>query len=325
MSRPRQITAARIRDAVGRRVRGPYAAIGRIEERTTALDVRIATLQDGMERLEDRLERLEATLGDDVRQALAAIAAGEAESRTRLDALRRERAYEAPWTESRPMISVTVATLGRPELITRSLPSILGQTYGELEVIVAGDGAGPQTEEQIHALGDKRVRYRDLGPRQPWTADPGRLWLAAATRARNAAVTEARGHWVVEFDDDDAMRPECLESLLALARETRAEAVYGKFRVTGRGEEREIGEYPPRLSFFSWAAGMYHAGLHFFGRQTAAADFGLPGDWWLTERMLRAGVRFAMTQQVLCDIYASPRKAAALEAGGLPWGADRRV
>jgi Glycosyl transferase family 2 len=305
---PRQNPAARIRDAVRRRLQGPYAAIGRVEER--------------LEEIGDRIERLETTLGDEVRRAFAAIAADEAENRQRLAALRAEATYEAPWNESRPLISVTVATLGRPELFSRSLPSLLGQTYGELEVIVVGDGAGPEIGEGVLALGDDRVRYRHLGPRQPWTDDPGRLWLAGATRARNAAVGEARGHWLVEFDDDDTMRPQCLESLLGLARETRAEAVYGRIRFHGQGAERDVGEFPPRHAQFSWAAAMYHSGLRFFGRQVQAADLGIPGDWWLAERMLRTGVRFAMRGEVLCDVFESPRKAEALEAGGLPW--DRR-
>jgi hypothetical protein len=51
---------------------------------------------------------------------------------------------------------------------------------------------------------------------------------------------------------------------------------------------------------------MYHAGLCFLERELFAADLGLPGDWFLAERMLRAGVRFGMLDTVLCDIYPSP-------------------
>jgi hypothetical protein len=64
---------------------------------------------------------------------------------------------------------------------------------------------------------------------------------------------------------------------------------------------------------------MYHRGLGFFGRQELAADLGLPGDWWLAERMLRAGVRFAMREEVLCDAYASGREQTAREEGRIPW------
>jgi hypothetical protein len=300
------MSVARIRDGIGRRARGPYAGIGRIEERLGLLD--------------GRVQRLEGLLRNEVRRSLLAMAAGEADNRRRLGAARQDREYEAAWNEPRPLISVTVATLGRAELIERSLPSILGQSYGELDVVVVGDGAGQQTGRQLEELGDSRVRYFDLGPRQPWTDDPARLWLAGATRARNAAVAQTRGSWVVEFDDDDAMRADCLELLLGLARESRAEAAYGRFVLHEDGSEIRVGRFPPRLGEFSWAAGMYHAGLRFFGRELVAADLGIPGDWWLAERMLRAGVRFAMREETLCDLYGSARRRLALESG-LPWEA----
>jgi hypothetical protein len=307
MSAGRRNSIARIRAAIGRRVRGPYAAIGRIEERLAQLDVRI--------------ERVQELLRDEVRHALIGLAADEAENRRRLSAVRRDHDYEAAWNERRPLVSVTVATLGRAELIDRSLPSILGQTHEALEVIVVGDGAGPETGRQLEELGDSRVRYLDLGPRRPWTDDSARLWLAGATRARNAAVAGARGRWVVQFDDDDSMRPDCLESLLGLARESRSEAVYGRILFRHDGAELEIGPFAPREGQFSWAAGMYHAGLRFFERQLLAADLGIPGDWWLVERMVRAGVRFAMLDEVLCDVYGSERRRQAMEAG-VPWEAD---
>ena len=268
----------------------------------------------------DPVERLR----DDLRHALRALAANESGNRRALEAAREGPGYREAWTEERPLVTVTVATVGRPELISRSLPSILAQTHAELEVIVAADGAPAGTEEAVAALGDARIRYLDLGPRQPWTDDPVRLWLVGSTRARNAATREARGRWIVEFDDDDAMRPACVESLLELARGSGAEAVYGQVRQHAGGEEVDFCAFPPRLSRFSWAGGMYHGALRFFGRELLAADLGLPGDWWLAERMLRAGVRFAMREEVLCDAYASEVGPAALEAGRIPWSADDR-
>jgi hypothetical protein len=64
---------------------------------------------------------------------------------------------------------------------------------------------------------------------------------------------------------------------------------------------------------------MYHGGLRFFGRELLAADLGLAGDWWLAERMLRAGVHFAMSDEVLCDSYPSYRAERAAEQGRFPW------
>jgi hypothetical protein len=312
----------RVRAALRRRARGPYAAIDRIERRLDGLATDLGQLHAEVRAVAEAtggLERRLAQLNDDLRTALRALAADEPRNRRLLQKLREGDGYRAPWTEADPLVSVTVATLGRPELTSRSLPSILAQTHANLEVIVAGDGAPAETEEAIAELGDRRVRYLDLGPRQSWTDEPARLWLVGATRPRNAAVAAASGRWIVEFDDDDALRPDCLEALLELARETRAEAVYGQVRQHSGGEPADFCEFPPRLGRFSWAAGMYHAGLRFFGRQLLAADLGLPGDWWLAERMLRAGVRFAMRDEVLCEAYASDRERTAREQGRIPW------
>ncbi|HEY7257063.1 MAG TPA: glycosyltransferase family 2 protein [Solirubrobacterales bacterium] len=312
----------RIRAALRRRARGPYAALDRIEARLDDLGGRISDLGGRLDDLGGRLDRLGGEL-DLLRTELAgtllAIAADEPGNRRRLAEVRADEDYRLAWEEPDPLVSITVATVGRPELISRSLPSVIAQTHGNLEVIVAGDGAPAETEAAVAELGDARIRYLDLGPRQGATDDPARDWLVGATRPRNATIAAAKGRWIVEFDDDDSLRPNCVEALLALAREGTAEAVYGQVRQHGNGEPIDFCEFPPRIGHFSWAAGMYHRGLGFFGRQELAADLGLPGDWWLAERMLRAGVRFAMREEVLCDAYASGRERIARERGRVPW------
>jgi glycosyltransferase involved in cell wall biosynthesis len=277
-------------------LRNAYRALGRVDRKVEEADLRL-------KRLELALARLEG--------AIRALAADEKGSRARLERLRAEADYERAWTEPRPLVSVTVATIGRDQLTDLALPSILAQSHRELEVIVAGDQASADTQERIRALGDQRVRYLDLGPQTSWTDDPRKQWLVGATRARHAALRDATGRWIVHFDDDDAMRPDCLESLLELARESRAEAVYGRILShRGSAAAKEIGVYPPRENQFSWAAGLYHAGLRFLEPELLPAEIGVPGDWWLAERMLRAGVRFAMRERVLCDVYPSDRRPA---------------
>lgn len=313
---------ARLKAALRRRRHGSYPALERVEARLDDLAGALDEIFVRLTAIETEVVRpLPATLAtrDDLQHALRALGAEEERNRGLLRAAREHPDYETAWSKPRPLVSVTVATIGRPELTSRSLPSILAQTHAELEVIVAGDGAPPETEAAVAALGDERVRFHDLGPRTAWTADPVKLWMVGATRARNAAVADARGDWVVEFDDDDAMRPDCLEALLELARSSRAEAVYGQVRKHEDDGARDVCEFPPREGRFCWAAGMYHGGLRFFGRELLAADLGVPGDWWLAERMLRAGVRFAMREEVLCDAYPSDRAEQALGQGRFPW------
>jgi Glycosyltransferase like family 2 len=282
MRRRRPIAAAR----------NAYRALAAIHREVDGLSARLAELEQGVAGIE---------------QAVRALALDERGGRERLRRAREQPEHALAWEEERPLISVALPTIGRPELTERSLPSILGQSYGELEVIVVGDGAPAETEQVVLGLGDPRVRYLELPPRTPWTTDPQKLWLTSAVEARNFAVREARGHWLVFFDDDDAMRPRCLELLLELARERRAEVAYGRRYVHHRVNPKEEGAYPPRLYEFSWHAAICHAGLRGFERELIGGDLGVPEDWWLAERMLRAGVRFAMRDDVLCDVYPSGR------------------
>ena len=47
------------------------------------------------------------------------------------------------------------------------------------------------------------------------------------------------------------------------------------------------------------------ARLRFFGREHVASAFGVPGDWFRGERMVRAGVRIGLVDWVTYDYYPS--------------------
>ncbi len=317
--------------ALARRIRGPYQSLGRLDARLHDLAQRVREGQSALDDLQIRLDnvdgalaaingRTEAThelLSGEMRAALRALAWRETVNRERLYELRAAPDYDAAWTESRPLVTVTIATRSRPELLAeRTLPSILAQTYGAIEVVVVGDAADEATAEAVRHVSDPRIVYRNLTQHLVSSDDPWRRWLVAATMARNEADRVARGRWLVCFDDDDAMRPDHVERLLGRAREDRLEAVYGRAAVHRPGEaEFTIGSFPPALGAFTWAAGMHHAGLRFLGRELYAADYGVPGDWFLAERMLRAGVRFGMVDAVLADMYPSPMNRVQPENG----------
>lgn len=300
----------RLRAAASRRIKGPYLALGRLDARMHEAQQRLAALEEALALSRETRDLASATyqlLTGEMRAVLRALASEESANRRRLYELRADPAYGAAWAEPHPLVTVTIATRDRPELLaSRSLPSILGQSYEELEVIVIGDDADPSSESAVRRFADPRVSFHNLSLRVQISDDPRRRWLAAATMPRNEAVRLARGHWIVQFDDDDAMHPDCIERLLERAREGELEAVYGRVLARREGEQPlEIGAFPPQEGHFTWAAGMYHAGLRFFARELFAADLGVPGDWFLAERMLRAGVRFGMVDAVLCDIFPS--------------------
>jgi hypothetical protein len=277
----------------------------RLGQLTTMLD-QLRGLAAQMPQTAEHASATHALLEQQLQPALRAILDEQAENRRRLYRLRADPGYDEPFTDPDPLVSITVATIGRAALPDRALPSLLGQTHTHLEVIVVGDAASADVAEAVLASGDPRVRYANLSQRITAHEDPRRHWLAGSTMARNEATRRAKGSWLVHFDDDDHLRPDAIASLLELAREQRAEVVYGGFEEHRPDGASSVGiGFPPRLGCFSWAGALVHGGLRFFERELVAADLEMPGDMYLLERMLRAGVRFALLDEVVLDYFPS--------------------
>ncbi|MFN2468031.1 MAG: glycosyltransferase family 2 protein [Gaiellaceae bacterium] len=102
-----------------------------------------------------------------------------------------------------PRVSVIIPTRNRSALVVEAVESVLRQSFGDLEVIVADDGSTDDTAARLGALAGP-VRYLRL----PETGGPA--------RARNAALDLARGALVAFLDDDDAWEPEKLARQVAL-------------------------------------------------------------------------------------------------------------
>lgn len=288
-----------------------------------ALDRRLRSLRDGLTEeiraaaAQTRLEAAAAAAEHDRRLAaieqrqdrldgaLRVVADDERGNRERLWALRADPQYAAAWEEDEPLVTVALTVRERPELLAqRSLPSILAQTYERLQVVVVGDDATPAVQAVMRDQRDRRVSFTNLTTRvvkEPATAQ----WLSAATQPRNEGYRQAAGRWTLDFDDDDALRPRAVEQLLALARRERAEVAYGAVaQHAPDGTVSQLGGFPPRAGF-SFAPALAHAGLRFVAREHVASVYGLAGDWYRAERMLRIGVRFAYVEEPMLDYYPS--------------------
>jgi hypothetical protein len=189
--------------------------------------------------------------------------------------------------------------------LTRSLPSLLEQTYAHLEVQVVGDAVSAEVAGALSGHPDPRVHWSNLSVHVVADPDPERHWLVGSTLARNLASSMARGRWILHFDDDDQLRPDAIEQLLERARETLAEVVYGGFvEHAPDAAPSSHRVFPPEFGHFGWQGALHHAALP-FTRELVAAQLGMPGDQWLLERMLRAGVRFAMLDRDVWDYFPS--------------------
>jgi hypothetical protein len=278
----------------------------------------VAALEDlartgaGQEQLAAELARLSASLAAladqqpafraDVINALRHIHADEAHHRRRLRELRETPEYAAAFSDAEPLISVLIPTYERlATLRERAIPSILAQEYRNFEIVIVGDNAPYGAAEVLEGFERAPIRYENLTARGRYPDDPRRRWLVAGTPPFNEAMHLARGAWMAPFADDDAMRPRHMRVLLERAQTDRLEFVYGQFLYAPSGEA--IGTFPPKLGEIGLQAALLHEALSLFELELSDADFNIPNDWGRIERMLRAGVRVGMVDEVLADHF----------------------
>jgi len=120
-----------------------------------------------------------------------------------------------------PRVSVILPAYNAAGSLPRALESVLAQTLGDLEVIVADDGSTDGTVETAEdiARADRRVRVL--------RAERNR----GAASARNRAIAAARGVWLALLDADDRMAPERLARLVALGEAYELEIVADNLRL----------------------------------------------------------------------------------------------
>ncbi|WP_296711844.1 glycosyltransferase family 2 protein [Rhodoblastus sp.] len=133
-------------------------------------------------------------------------------------------------------ISVVTPTFNRPAPLARALASLMAQRGVEglaPELIVVDNSPDANARELVAGLAEKSpfpLHY--ISEPRPGVAN-----------ARNAGVAAARGRWIAFLDDDEEAYPDWLASLALVARERRADAVFGP--IEARAEAGEIGPFAP--------------------------------------------------------------------------------
>jgi glycosyltransferase involved in cell wall biosynthesis len=107
-----------------------------------------------------------------------------------------------------PLVSVVIPTWNRLPLLREAVASVLAQTHGELELLIADDGSTDGTDAWVSGLSDPRLRLLGGSPRRGPSA------------ARNRGLAAARGELVALLDSDDLWAPRKLERQVAALRAT---------------------------------------------------------------------------------------------------------
>jgi glycosyltransferase involved in cell wall biosynthesis len=232
-----------------------------------------------------------------------------------LEKARRER--PDPWA-GEPLVSVRIATYQRPQLLVeRAIASALRQTYQNLEVVVVGDHAGPETAAAVAAVKDCRVRYENLPARPSYPVNPRYFWATAGTYAVNRAIELCRGEWIAPLDDDDEFTADHVETLLTEARAKKLELVYGQMEVSAEGGWRPLGSAPLALGQVCHASVLYSArlaGLRYDALAFVEED---PGDWNYWKRMQLVGAKVGFLERVVGRHY--PERTSLSPAERQAW------
>lgn len=88
-----------------------------------------------------------------------------------------------------PLVSVIIPTYNRGALVCEALDSVLGQTYGSLDVIVVDDGSTDDSFARLEAYGNRihLIHQENKG----------------VSGARNAGIRIASGDYIAFLDSDD--------------------------------------------------------------------------------------------------------------------------
>jgi glycosyltransferase involved in cell wall biosynthesis len=106
-----------------------------------------------------------------------------------------------------PLVSVIMPVHNAAATLGAAVRSVLGQTYGDVELLITDDASSDGSMEMLRELAreDERVRA-ESAPEQ-----------GGAARARNLAIERARGDYVAFLDSDDMWLPTKLEKKVPFA------------------------------------------------------------------------------------------------------------
>jgi glycosyltransferase involved in cell wall biosynthesis len=111
--------------------------------------------------------------------------------------------YCSNGAEQCPLVSIIIPAFNAEEFIAKTLESVLGQTYRNIEVLVVNDGSQDKTPEIVQEYTQRDVRIKLLNQAN-----------AGVAAARNLGIQHAKGSLIAPIDADDLWSYEAVAKLV---------------------------------------------------------------------------------------------------------------
>lgn len=211
-----------------------------------------------------------------------------------------------------PLISIIVPTFNRSYFLkTRSIRSILKQTYKNFEIIVVIDGSKDDSIQILKNFNDSRIKIFQIerkNKRYPQTAI--NHWFCGPVFAINHGLKKISGDWIARIDDDEIWSKKHLEISLRKLLETKSEFVSGKRLCKENPTDKRkfmISDHTKKsiynIKYNEQIGGVntwvYASYLSFFKANINCwrKDINRVNDTDLIERMLRVGIKVCYTNR----------------------------
>jgi len=204
-----------------------------------------------------------------------------AEAHTRFQIERATEEYRQVFEIMEPLVTVCIATYNRSELlVTRSLHSVINQTYHNLEILVIGDCCTDDTAARVQAMSDPRICFFNLPTRYEYPRDPILRWYVAGTLAMNEALMRAKGDLVTHLDDDDEYLPHRVGALVEMIQREKVDLLWHPYFAQDekfRWRRQECHQF--QRDAVTSSCVLYHRWLAQIPWDINAYQYREPGDW----------------------------------------------
>ena len=127
------------------------------------------------------------------------------------------------------LISVITPAYNEGKYISRSVKSILNQSYHNIELVVVNDGSTDNTLSQLKKIKDSRLKVIN-------TKNKGRV------HAKNLALRESKGEYILCQDADDWSSRERIRLLFEVSEEIGEKSVVGSnYRIFNQNSKKTRG------------------------------------------------------------------------------------